>query len=70
MGNCYSADHIAEDYIHTDIACNIEEPQQKYRLGTVNKRLLEEGLHMFYWIQTHALSFCSGSKHLVRMKVS
>ena len=33
MGNCYSADHIAEDHIHTDITCNIEEPQQKYRLG-------------------------------------
>ena len=32
MGNCYSADHIAEDHIHTDITCNIEEPQQKYRL--------------------------------------
>ena len=38
MGNCYSADHIAEDHIHTNITCNIEEPQknksksdQKYR---------------------------------------
>ena len=25
---------------------------------------------MFYWIQTLALNFCSGSKHLMRMKVS
>ena len=37
MGNCYLIDHniIAEDHIHTDITCNIEEPQQKYRMGTV-----------------------------------
>ena len=40
MGNCYSADHTAEDHIHTDITCNIEETQQRYRLGTVSKRLL------------------------------
>ena len=23
MGNCYSANHIAEDRMHTDITCNI-----------------------------------------------
>ena len=40
MGNCYSTDHIAEDHIHTDITCNIEEPQEKHRLGTVRYRLL------------------------------
>ena len=40
MGNCYSIDHIAGDHIPTDITCNIEEPQQKYRLGTVSNRLL------------------------------
>ena len=40
MGNCYSTDQTAEDHIHTDIACNIEEPQQKYRLGTVSNRIL------------------------------
>ena len=34
MGSCYSADHIAEDHIHTDITCNIEEPRQKRHLGT------------------------------------
>ena len=51
MGNCYSADHIAEHNMHTDITCNIEEPQQKDHLGTVRNRLLE-GLNMFYWIQT------------------
>ena len=38
MGKCYSNDHIAEVRIHTDITCNTEEPQQKYRLGTVSKR--------------------------------
>ena len=26
-----------------------------------------EGYNMFYWINTLALSFCSGSKHLVGM---
>ena len=40
MGNCYSIVHIAEDHIHTDITCNTEEPQQKYRLGTVSNSLL------------------------------
>ena len=77
MGIYYSADHTAEDHIHTDIICNTEEPQQKYRLGTFSNRLLEggrgrggRGLNMFYWIQTLALSFCSGSNHLVCMKVS
>ena len=67
MSYCYSADHIAEDHIHTDTTCNIEKPQQRYRLGTASNRLLG---NMFYWIQTLALSFCSGSKHLVRTKVS
>ena len=49
MGNCYSIDHIAEDHIHTDITCNIEEPQQKYRLGTVSNRLLR-GLKNSIWM--------------------
>ena len=40
MGNYYSAVHIADDHIHADITYNIEEPQQKYRLGTVSNRLL------------------------------
>ena len=40
MGNCYSIDHIAEAHLHTDITCNIEEPRQKYRPGTVSNRLL------------------------------
>ena len=42
---CYNlGDHIAEDYIHTDkTTCNYEEPQQKYRLGTVSYRLLRGG---------------------------
>ena len=40
MDNCYSVDHIAEDLIRTNIICHIEESQQKYRIGTVSKRLL------------------------------
>ena len=36
MGSCYSGDHIHED----NTTCNIEEPQQKYRLGTVNNIIL------------------------------
>ena len=36
MGSCYSDDHIARDHIHANImTCNVKEPQQKYRLGTV-----------------------------------
>ena len=70
MGNRYSAYHIAKDHIQTDITCNTEEPQQKYRLGTVSNRLLGVGLNAFYWIQTLARSFYSDSKRLVLMKVS
>ena len=29
MANCFSANHIAEDHLRTDMTCNIEEPQQK-----------------------------------------
>ena len=44
MGSCYSGYHIAGDYTNTDITtCNIEETQQKYRLGTVSNKLLGEG---------------------------
>ena len=46
MGTCYSDDHIAGYHIHIDITCNIEEPQQKYRLGTVSNRLLGR-VHFF-----------------------
>ena len=35
MGKSYSINRIAEDHIHTDITCNFEEPQQKYRLEMV-----------------------------------
>ena len=55
MSSCHSGDHIAGDRIHTDIAtCNIEEPQQKYRTGTVNNRLPGKGggSNMFSWAQT------------------
>ena len=70
MDNSHSIDYIAEDHIHTDITCNIEEPQQKCRLGTVINRLRGGGVNTFYGIQPLALGFCSGSKHLVRMTVS
>ena len=40
MGSCYSGDHIARDHAHTDITCNIEKPQPKYRLLTASNRLL------------------------------
>ena len=38
MGNGYSAYRIAKDHIHTDITCNTEKPQQKYRIETVSNR--------------------------------
>ena len=50
MGSCYSDDHIAGDHIYTNLTtCNIEEPLQKYCLGTIRNRLLG-GLSIFYWI--------------------
>ena len=42
MGNCYSADHFAEDHIQIYKTYNIKEPQQTYRLGTVSKRLISQ----------------------------
>ena len=49
-------DHKPGDHIHKDITiCNIEEQQQKYRLGTVSNRLLAGGgeLKLVYWIQIY-----------------
>ena len=44
MGSGYSGDPVDEDNIFTGITtCNIEEPQQKYRLDTVSYRLLGVG---------------------------
>ena len=41
MDSCYSGDHIAGDFMHTNITtCNIEEPQKKCRLGMVSNKLL------------------------------
>ena len=51
MDNSFSIDNISEDNIHTEIACKIKEPQQKYRHGTVSNRLLG-GLNMFNWTKT------------------
>ena len=37
MDICYTGDHIAEDLVYMAITtCNIEEQQQKYRLGTAS----------------------------------
>ena len=48
MASRFSGDHIAGDHTHTGVAtCNIEETQQKYRLGTVSNRILGR-LNMFY----------------------
>ena len=68
MGSCFSADHIAEDLIHT---VHIEEHNRSTALewsviyywggGGLKHVLLDPNL---------ALSFCSSSKHLVSMKVS
>ena len=46
MANCYSADHNAEDHIHTDITCTIREPQESTAL---ERSVIDYwwGLHMF-----------------------
>ena len=44
IANCYLVDHIAKDHVHTDIKSNTEEPKQKYRIGTVSKRLRRGGV--------------------------
>ena len=31
MDKFNSVDHIAEDHVHIDITCNIEEPQQQQK---------------------------------------
>ena len=36
MGSCNLGDLIAGGHIYVDMTtCNIQEPQQKYRLGTI-----------------------------------
>ena len=69
MGSCYSGGHIAADRIHTGITiCNIEDPQQMYRLGTASNRLHNKweggSLNMFHRIQTLTFCFCSDTKHI------
>ena len=45
MGSCYSGDRNAEDHMHTNRrTSNIEDAQQKYRLGTASNRSLGEGM--------------------------
>ena len=49
MDNCYSGDHKAESPLHMDITkCNIEEPQQKLRIGTVSNFLMGLGWGLKY----------------------
>ena len=81
MDSCYSDDHIAGAHIKTDkIICNIEKPQQKYRLRRVGNRFMEVGgeggggggggiKHVLLVPKSH-VCVCSGSKRLVCMKVS
>ena len=38
MGNCYSADHIAEDHILTDITYNIEK---KHRSTALERSVID-----------------------------
>ena len=70
MSNCYSGDNIAGDHIHTGITtCNIEEPQQRYRLGTVSNRSLEGwggGAESLYFTGSESLLFANveGSKYV------
>ena len=63
MGNCYSADHIAEHHIYTDITCSIEGAQQKFRLGKVSNRLLGRGGFQLVLLDPNlAQSICLGLK--------
>ena len=46
-GQLFSGEHIAGDNIHTDVASyNMEEPQQKYRLGMTSNILLRGVKHI------------------------
>ena len=50
MESCYTGYHTAGDYIHVNIIkCNMEEPQKKYRLATVSKRLVEDLKNYFVY---------------------
>ena len=64
MGSCYSGDHIAGDDIHTNNMLH-RGATTDYRVGTVE--IDYRGQKMFNWIQTLALFFYFGSKHLVRI---
>ena len=74
MGSCYSGDHNAEDHKHTDtIRCNIEEPQQKYCLGTVSNRLLGVSTLCFHSVctqtQNNYNSFDSGANSVRKREI-
>ena len=56
MGSCYSADHIAEDHIHTDITCNIEEPQES---AVLKRSIIEHFGFTWLFLGVH-LAFAGG----------
>ena len=51
MGNLYTIDHIAD--IHRDVTSDIEEPQQKYGLGTTEPQIC---YHICYGFTSVVLS--------------
>ena len=67
---CYSDDHIAlRPYLHGQNKMQ----QRMYRLRTISDKSPVERmgeLNQFYWIQTLAICYCGGLKHLVSMRVS
>ena len=63
MGSCYSDDYFFRDRINLDITCNPEEPQRKYRLGTVSNRLLVGGRGGVLGFTLVLLCFCRDQKH-------
>ena len=71
MGRSSSTGHIAEDHVHTDITCNIEEPQQKYmyRFETASNRLLGRGEASVidYWGKTMLLKSAPKNYMYIRL---
>ena len=77
MISYYSGTIMMKPYTYNSRG-NIENTQQKYRLETGSYRLLGKGVEVVagaglkhvYWIQTLALCFWCGSKHLFCMNVA
>ena len=63
---------MAVDIMHTGIV-TLDIRDRNNRSTALERSVMDYWggvLNMIYWIQTLALCFCSGSKHLVRMNVS